>query len=81
MRRGYYAGTRHRGRHSEAEPPQGLECIAVLEAPGAIEWIGMAVAAGPAAAERALYVIHLRDHERELPGVWALVEGQFQPRE
>jgi hypothetical protein len=79
--RGYYAGPRHRGRHAEAEPPRGLEFIAVVEAPDAIEWIGMAVAAGPAADEPDFYVIHLRDHERELPGVWALIDGQFRLRE
>jgi hypothetical protein len=79
--RGYYAGARHRGRHAEAEHPRGIEFIAVVDAPDAIEWIGMAVAACPAADEQDLYVIHLRDHERELPGVWALVDGRFSPRD
>ena len=77
--KGYYAGTRRLGRHAEAQHAGLIEFIAVVEAPGEIEWIGMALLACRAHDDQSLYVIHLRNHEGGLPGYWILVDGQFQP--
>jgi hypothetical protein len=77
--KGYYAGARRLGRHAEAEHLGLIEFIPVVEAPGEIEWIGMAMSASRADDDQSLYVIHLRNHEGRLPGHWILVDGEFQP--
>jgi len=77
--RGFYAGARRYGRHAEVPHPGLIEVIAVVEAPGEKEWIGMATCAGPADDGQALYVIYLHAHVGTLPGYWTLVEGEFRP--
>ena len=77
--KGYYAGTMRLGRHAEAKRPGLIEFIAVVEAPGDIEWIGMAILACGADDDQSRYVIHLRNPEGALPGYWILVDGKFQP--
>jgi hypothetical protein len=77
--KGYYAGTRHLGRHVEAQHPGLIEFIEVVEAPSEIEYIGMAVLACRADDGQPLYVIHLHNHQGRLPGYWILVDSEFQP--
>jgi hypothetical protein len=77
--KGYYASTRHLGRHVEVQHPGLIEVIEVVETPGEIEYIGMAVLACRADDGQPLYVIHLRDYDGALPGYWILVDGEFQP--
>ena len=58
---------------------EGIEFITVIDAQGAVEWVGVATHSGRTDTGQDLYVIHRRGHDRALPGYWTLDDGRFMP--